>query len=392
MANTSVDTLTEVLYSSMERIQQEPVGFLNSVQRDVSNVTQASFGTSIESVVTGDVTVTKSGSYTPQMSSSDAPDDSDGKDTFALDTHLKFEVAILPEQMLHADNVGLGGQTQLGKRIAKGLRAMRNQAEADLALAMYQGASRAVGTAGTTPFASNLNLLEDSMKILTDNGGNRYDGMNSVVMNTAAGANLRKLLGIQAARQPANDDIFERGILTDVGGYKLRESAGITLHTKGAGTGALVNSPSDPLAVGTTVIPFDTMTVNTTGIKAGDIITFAADTDNEYVVVTGSTSTSGNITIGGPGLQVEIPNNNAITIGGTYTPNVAFNAEAAEFASRSPMLGQDKALMHSTITDDVAGITYAYSIYPGEGMQLLRVQSFVAQKVWNKYLVNVIKG
>ena len=375
----------------MERIQSEPVGFLNAIERNQSNVTQGSFGTNVESVVTGDVTISKSSSYTPQMSSSDGPDDADTKDTFALDTHLKFEASILPEQMLHADNVGLGGQSQLQRRITKGLRGMRNQVEADVALALAQASSRSVGVSGTTPFASNYNLLEDSMKILVDNGGNRHDGQNSVVMNTSASANLRKLAQLQQVNTSGGGDLLRNGVLLDLNGYMIRESAGIALHTKGAGTGALVNDGSG-LSVGVTAIPFDTMTVNSTGIKAGDVITFAADTDNEYVVVTGSTSVSGTITIGGPGLQVAIPNNNAITITATYTPNIAFNSEAAELASRAPVLGDDKAILHDTITDDLAGLTYAFSIYPGEGMQLLRVQSFFGQKVWNQYLVNTIKG
>lgn len=390
MANTSTDTLIETMYNSMEELQQEPVGALNAVQRNQSGVTQASFNSNIESVVTGEVTITKSNSYTPQMSSSDAPDDSDGKDTFALDTYLKFEAAILPEQLRHANNVGLGGQNQLQKRVMKGLRGMRNQVEADLVAALYKGGSRAVGTAGTTPFASNFNVLNESMKIMTDNGGNRYDGRSSVVMDTSAGLNARNKLGIQDARQASTDDLFMRGILHDVGGYKLRESAGISTHTKGAGTGYLVNGA---LAVGDTSIAVDGGTVNTTGIKQGDVIKFAADSVNEYVVTsTDLLATSGTITIGGPGVRVAIADNNAITIQNTYTPNIAFHEDAAEIASRAPDLGQDKALFHDFITDEVAGISYAYSIYPGEGMQLLRVQAFFGFKVWNEFLVNIIKG
>lgn len=372
----------------MEKIQTEPVGFLNAVQRNQSNVTTASFGQSVESLVTGDVTVTKSNSYTPQMSSSDAPDDADTKDTFALDVHLKFEAAILPEQIRHANNVGIGAQNQLMKRVEKGLRGMRNQVETDLGAALYVGASRAVGTAGTTPFASNANILNESMKILQDNGGNRYDGRSSVVMNTAAGLNLRNLLGIKDARQSSDEDLFRRGILSDLGGYALRESAGVASHTKGTGSGYLVDLVAG-YAVGDTTIHVDT---GTGTILAGDVITFAGDT-NEYVVVSGFAGDGdGDITIGGPGLRQALANNTAMTIQNSYTANVAFHEDAAEIASRAPDLGQDKAIVQSTITDEIGGLNYAWSIYPGEGMQLLRVQAFFGYKVWNQYLVNIIKG
>lgn len=389
MANTYADTITEVLYNSMEKIQEEPVGLLNAVNRNVSNVTQASFGTAIESLVTGDVTVTKSGSYAPQMASSAAPDVTDTKDTFALNTHLKFEVPLLPEQMLHANNT-IGWDTQLQRRILKGLRACRNQVEIDLAAAMYAGASRAAGAAGTTPFASNYDVLEDLMKMLVDNGVNRYDGESSVVMNTAAGAALRKLAQLQKANEAAGTDLLRRGVLLDINGFMLRESAGISSHTKGTGASATTNAAG--YAVGATVLTLASAGTGT--ILAGDVITFAGDT-NKYVVASGDADVSngGTITLAKPGLRVAMSAaTKAITIGADYTANLAFHRDAAEIASRAPILGEDKAIMHSTITDDVSGLSWAYSIYPGEGMQMLRVQSFFGFKVWNPFMVAALLG
>jgi hypothetical protein len=50
------------------------------------------------------------------------------------------------------------------------MRTLRNEAEIDGCLAVATGASRAYGTAATTPFASDLTALTNARKILQDNG------------------------------------------------------------------------------------------------------------------------------------------------------------------------------------------------------------------------------
>ena len=62
------------------------------------------------------------------------------------------------------------------------------------------------------------------MKGLHDNGGNRFDGRNSVVMDTAAGLNLRNLLGIKDSRQASDEDVFRNGVLADLGGRVPKHS------------------------------------------------------------------------------------------------------------------------------------------------------------------------
>lgn len=387
MANTYTDTITEVLYGTMEKIQQEPVGLLQSVERNVSDVTMASFGKNVESLVTGDVTVTSSTSYTPQMDDVDGPADSDTKDTFKLSNHIYFDISILPEHQRHANNT-IGWSKVLSQRLLKGFRAARNQMESELATAMYKGASKAVGTAGTTPFASNYDLIEDGMKILVDQGVNRYQGDISLTMNTAASSNIRKLANLQNVNTSGNEALLRQGILLPLNGVNLRESGQIASHTKGTGSGYLVDL-SAGYAAGSTTIHVDT---GTGTILAGDVITFGSDT-TEYVVKTGFDGDGdGDIVIAGPGLKTAIDNNDAVTIKDSYAANLLYTSSAAEFASRAPDLGEDKAIFRSTISDEVANFNWAYSIYPGVGMQRLRVETFTGYKVWNPYQLLLVKG
>lgn len=387
MANTYTDTITEVLYGAMEKIQAEPVGLLQSVQRNVSNVSQASFGESVESLVTGDVTVTNATTYTPQMDDVDAPAVTDTKDSFALSNHIHFDIPILPEQQKHADNT-IGWTVQLQQRIMKGLRTARNTMEAGLATAMYKGASKAVGTAGTTPFASNTDVIEDAMKIMVDQGVSRYQGDISGCLDSSAAANMRKLSNLQNSNQAGGDDLLRRGILLDLFGCSIRESGQIQTHTKGTGTGYVVDLVAG-YAAGSTTIHVDT---GTGTILAGDVVTFGSDT-TEYVVKTGFAGDGdGDIVIAKPGLKNAISDGDELTIKDSYTANLVYASTAAEFASRAPLLGDDKAIFHSTIRDEMAAFDWAYSIYPGIGMQRLRIETFAGYKVWNPFQLVNLKG
>ena len=87
------------------------------------------------------------------------------------------------------------------------MRTLVNEIEVDICTEVYKNACRAVGTAGTTPFGSNFDLLADLRKIFADNGQPVDDGQWAVVMNTSAGANLRKLATLQKANEAGGTDL-----------------------------------------------------------------------------------------------------------------------------------------------------------------------------------------
>jgi hypothetical protein len=146
------------------------------------------------------------------------------------------------------------------------------------------------------------------------------------------------------------------GILRQQYGFNMRTSAGIDQHVKGAATGALIDNASGE-AIGDTTLALDTITVNTTGILAGDVVTFAADAANKYVVNTGLVATSGDIVIGRPGARILLPNNNAMTIGDSYTPNLAFERSAVVGVMRPPVMPANPTISQTLISDGL-GMTY----------------------------------
>jgi hypothetical protein len=110
-------------------------------------------------------------------------------------------------------------RTIYGDQIRQAMRTLANEIEVDLATAAYLGASRAYGTAGTTPFGSNFNEVAELRKILVDNGAPMTDV--TMVLNTAAGTKLRNLAQLQKANENGSDQLLRNGVLLDLQGIML---------------------------------------------------------------------------------------------------------------------------------------------------------------------------
>lgn len=227
--------------------------------------------------------------------------------------------------------------------------------EADLA-GLHIASSRAYGTAGTTPFgtAGDYTDASNARKILVDNGAPTSD--MHLVVNTAAGANLRGKQGGRGVDAEGDSRLLRQGVLLDVHGFALRESAQVITNTAGTGASYLINGT---LAVGATTITVDT---GSGTVLAGDIVTIAGDT-NKYVVATALSG--GSFTIGAPGLLKAPADNAAVTVVAAAARNMAFARSALILATRAPALpeGGDSAVDRTLITDPVSGITFELAMY-----------------------------
>ena len=134
--------------------------------------------------------------------------------------------------------------------------------------------------------------------------------------------------------------------------------------------------------------------MNTTGYKAGDVITFAADSVNKYVIGTGSTATAGDIVINNPGLRVAVPDNNAITIGSSYTANLAFHRSAIELGIRPIAVpaGGDAASDMMTIQDPHSGLVYTIALYKGYKKAMIEVSALYGVKAWKPEHIATLLG
>ena len=124
---------------------------------------------------------------------------------------------------------------------------------------------------------------------------------------------------------------------------------------------------------------------------AGDIITIASDTNN-YVV--NSALASNVLSIGAPGLISAGADNAALTVGNSYTPNVAFHKSAIELGIRPPALpaGGDSAVDIMTVQDPYSGLVFEIAVYKGYMKTMLEVRCLYGVKVWKPNNVAIVMG
>lgn len=392
MANTITLTgLTELLYKARDIVAAEPCAFANSVLVNSDGIERVSLGGTVNSYVTGAPTLNTS--YTPSMTIPSGDDQTINTLTMTIGQVANVKIPFKGETVLQLENTA-GREKVTNDLLAQAMRTIRNTIEAHIGTVAYKGSSRATGTAGTTPFASNQSAVNAVRQILVDNGAPQ-DGQVSLVMNTTAGTAMRNLTNLYKVNEAGNADLLRRGILQDISGLLMKESAGNASVTAGAMASA--TSTSAAFAVGQTVIPL--ATAGTGVVSAGDVVTFANDT-NAYVVsavsFAGSNPASGDsITLATPGLRkAQGVATRAITVTASYTANIGFHRNAIELVMRAPAMpvGGDAAADRTTLYDPFTGLVYEAALYQGYGMNMLDITTFYQAKVWKPDFVATLLG
>ena len=357
MANT-ISNLVPAAYRALNVVSREMVGFIPSVQLDPS-ADELAQGQTI---------------YIPQ-----APANSAGKDiapamafptaayqTIGSKSHALSKARAFPFSWNAEEKKNLGaGPGYLSiqeQQIAQAIRAAVNEIEVDIATAAKNGASRAQGaTAGTAPVLADFS---GAQRILDDNlaPGDRYS-----VFNSAAAEALRNTSNLYKVNESGDSSLLRQGIMGDLYGFKFRQSSQIQSTTKGTAASATTNNAG--YAVGATTLTL--AAVGTGTIVAGDIITFAGDT-NKYVVATGNAdvSAAGTIVLAEPGLRVAMSAaTKAITVFGTSARNTAFSRSSILLSTRIPAIAEgDLTTFREIITDPVSGISLELRQVPGDRM------------------------
>jgi hypothetical protein len=388
MANDiSLTGLTETLFQARDKVAREGTAFIGGSL--VNGGSEAvSIGGTVTSIRTGEATAITS--YTPAMTAPDAADITTAAESLTINKVAGASIPLKGEQFLQLANT-VGVEEALRRLYAQGIRKMVNLIEAEAAATAYKGASRAVGTAGTTPFSSNFEVINDLRQILFDNGCPMNDGMLTLALSSSAGTLLRNRF--TKVNESGTDLTRATGEIVRISGFTVKESAQVQSHTKGAGTGYVINNGN--ITAGSTTISVDGGTVNTTGFKAGDIISIADEpTSGNYVVKTGLTATAGDIVLNYPGLRGAIVDGKAVTIGNNYTANVGWHKEAIEIAMRPPAQppGGDAGTEIAVITDDQTGLSFSARLYKGRGMNIIEMICLYGVKVWKPEFVGILRG
>ena len=351
MATNTITNLIPDLYEALDVVSRELVGFIPSIAADMT-FERAAVGQTVRSPVAPASTASD---ITPAVIPPDDGEQTIGNVSMTITEAKRVPIRWNGEQSLGLNNNGPTRSRIMVDQFTQGMRTLCNLVEADLA-ALHANASRAYGTAGTTPFgtAGDFSDAANALKILKDNGAPLSDV--TMVMDTVAGA---KMIGLQSRYDVAGDTrMQEQGIILRKAGMNLRESAAVL--TPAVGTGASYTTDTAGYAVGATAINLIT---GTGTILAGDVVTFAGD-NNKYVVA--SALAGGVLTLAAPGLRQAIPTSaKAVTVVGAATRNMVFSRNALALATRAPALPEegDSAADRQIITDPRSGLSFEVAMY-----------------------------
>ncbi|MBE8915098.1 P22 coat - protein 5 family protein [Enterobacter kobei] len=345
MANT-LTSLVPDLYESLDIVSRELAGFIPSVTLDAT-AERAALNQAIRIPITP---AAPAEDVSPGQLPPDDGDQTVGNTPFTITKSRMVPFRWTGEEQ-KGINTGPGYANIRRDQITQAMRTLVNEIEVDVGKTAYL-ASRATGTAGTTPFASTLGDTAQVRKILSDNGAPLSD--LQCVIDTTAGANIRTLAQLTKANEAGTTALRAQGTLLELHGFVLRESAGVARHTAGTGASYVTNGA---LAIGATVIPVQT---GSGTIIAGDVVTIG---NYKYVVT--SALSGGNLTIGAPGLREAVNSGSTVTLAAAYTANFAFSRSAIVLATRAPALPEegDMADDRMMIQDPRTGMAFEVSMY-----------------------------
>ena len=384
MANVLTDLAADI-YTAADRVGRELTGASSSVTINSNGSDRAAVGDTVRSHFTTQPTA--SAAISEAMTIPEGTDQTVSNKTASISKAQSVQIPWTGENVQSVNN-GSGFDTIYGDQIQQAMRTLANEVEADLMTEIYKNASRAVGTAGTTPFASNFDLVAEARQILVDNGC----GINDVtmVLNTLAGTNLRNLASLQSANTAGGDALLRQGVLLDLQGIALKESAQVQAHT--AGTATLFDANGGE-PIGETTIVVDGSDAGT--ILQGDIVTFVGDS-NKYVVqsATASGAAAGNIVIAAPGLQETLATTVEGVLGASYTGNAVFHRSAVELIMRAPAVpgGGDAADDSMIVVDPFSGLVFEIRSYKGYRKSMIEVGLAYGFKAWKPENIALVLG
>ena len=374
--------LVQILYVPRDKVAREQIGLITSATRDVAE-DRAAVGQIVRSAVTQAVA--------PQPIVPGIIPADDGAQTILYKDLVISNSYYSPVKWSGEEQRAVGDQfVQIAqKQFEQAFRGLGNLIEQTGVSTLDAGCSRAVGTAGTTPFATtsgvgDMTPFGATNYVLDVNGAGDAD--RQLVFGNKVMQNIRNMPNIYKANEFGSDAMLKTGKLIQLEGYDFHKSGQIDRHAHVAGTGTLYVSD------GTGAVTPSTYQVGETAIKvktgsgtvvAGDVVTFAGDT-NQYVVATGI-SAPGVLTINAPGLQQTLADGVAMTITGNHVANFAFEPSALILAARMPIMpaGGDAATDSAMVFDPVSGITYEvveYRVYRQVKYEIAAAWGWLANK------------
>ena len=346
MANTLTNILDKILARGLMTLREQAI-MPRVVNGDYSSEA-AQKGTTIDVPVP---TAIAASNVTPGNTPPAPQDSSPGQVQIQLNNWKKAEFYLTDKELVEIDR----NRHFMPMQVSEAIKALANAINESVH-AEYPGIYGFVGTAGSTPFASDATAAIDARKVLHQQLCPRTD--RRMVLDFDAEANALALSTFADAHRTADGGAVK--IEGEVGrkyGFDIFTDDAVTTHTAGSAAGATTDATGYAEGLKTVTLA----SAGTGDIVVGDVITFAGDSQT-YTVTSGDADVSdgGSISFE-PGLKVAIPTSaTAITVKGDHIVNLAFHRDAFALAMR-PLLEntQDLQLGNQIVaaTDPKTGLS-----------------------------------
>lgn len=356
MANT-LTKLIPTLYQGLDEVSRELVGLIPSVARN-SSAERAALG---ENVYVPLSTALSAVNVAPSMVVPEPADFKTDGVSIVINKSKAVSFGLTGEEYQGLNN-GIGADYIIGENFKQAIRTLTNEIEKDIAAEGKMNASVAFGNGGQTPFANGLGDAAEVRKLLDDAGAPL--AQRSLIIDTAAGVNLRKLTQLTNVGDAGTSMTLRQGELLDLFGLSVKESAAVK-----AGENAPKGNAADvTIATAHKGATRLRVTAGNGTINAGDYISIAGDANKYMVIKTiDVTADEATIKIAQPGLRQDAPDASAVTVEDKGVSNLAFTRNAIQLVTRAPALpgGKDSAVDNYMITDPRSGMSFEIRVYEG---------------------------
>jgi hypothetical protein len=379
MGNT-LTALQPTIFSVAQEVSNEPFGIVSGINTNFDDK-----GVAIGDKVSVPVApVRATGTYNPTMNLNNgaAGTDASASSVDITITNSEFTQWHLTGEQEKSLMNGGTDQEWFRQLVAQSMRTLRNKADQVAYGAVKVGASKAIGTAGTTPFSTGVDELADMNNLLYQQGAPMVDAQ--FVMSAAARVKFMKTGVYQLAYANGSAEDRKAGVLGREFGFSLRSSAGIVKHTSGGAANYATNGGEVASATAITV------GTGTDPILAGDVFSIA-DRPGEQYVVSSALTGAGELLINRPGLFGATATAQAVTFTGNYTPCLAFERSAVVGVFRPPYIPAN-ANIEQVLVSDQYGLTYLLCRVIGDGMVTWRLHLAFGIKVVQPEHVALLLG
>lgn len=244
-------------------------------------------------------------------------------------------------------------------QMSEAVRALANDINLSI-LNKYKGIFGFTGTAGTTPFSSNVEAATGARQVLNEQKAPRDN--RRMVLDFAAEAKALALADFQRVNESGDAGVKREGEIGRKFGFDIFTDDQVVTHSAGGSGTPLVNGA---LAVGDTSVVIDGLS-GSSGFVLGDILTFAGHTQT-YTVKTAPAASGGAQTITvAPALKAIVADNAAITAKADHVVNLAFHRDAFALAMR-PLAGGTAGDAYGSeivaMTDPQTGLSMRLEVY-----------------------------